>query len=63
MCQHRPVPLLLLLLSLGSWWPACAATDAAGAPSDDLDALSLADKAPEAAQDCGPFHQFHSMPT
>ncbi len=49
MRQHRPLSLLLLLLSLSLWRPAGAAADASASPPDDLDALSLADKAPESA--------------
>jgi len=43
-----------VLIALASLWSGClwaqpAATDAAAAPPDDLDALSLADKAPDAS--------------
>ena len=47
MRHHLLAPWLLLLL-LGSGLPARAANDGPGAPPDDLDALSLADKASDA---------------
>lgn len=45
MRQRLLVPLLSLTLSLGCCLPVRAATDGSSAPSDDLDALSVADKA------------------
>jgi hypothetical protein len=45
----RRTTLAALAAALGSLLPAQAATDAPAGPPDDLDALSLADKAPEAA--------------
>jgi hypothetical protein len=51
-------PAFVLAMALGPAMPARAA-DQAGAPPDDLDALSLADKAPEAgAQEARPWRLF-----
>ena len=41
--------LVALAVALGQVLPVHAATDAPSGPPDDLDALSLADKAPESA--------------